>query len=143
MISALTQNLPPQLSSQIQEQYDALVPVFRAYANSDNDKYYLEIRNNYDISCFILGLAIFYKSVIIPLREASSCFNDFRSKGDIREIQIGKYIFSNSDERRIKNMYNELLEILAKYNIPEHVLLFSDIKDFARNLNAYLDNKYA
>ncbi len=143
MIDIFTENLPPQISSQIQEQYESYLSIFRSYADSNNDKYYGEITNNYEISCFILRLAIFYKSVIIPFREVNSCFKDFKRKEDIRKIQIGTYFFSSREERRIQNMYTELQEILGKYNIPEHVLLFSDIKDFARNLNVYLNNKHA
>lgn len=142
MIKTFTQNLPIQLSSQVQEQYDALVPVLKAYASSNNDKYYSEISNNYDTSCFILGLAIFYKSVVIPLKEANLAFKDFQSKESIKGIQIGKYVFSNTDGRQIQSMYNELQKILNKYHISEHILLFSDIKGFARNLNAYLSNKH-
>ena len=139
MINLFTQNLPPQLSSQIQDQYDSLIPILKSYANSNNDKYYAEISRNYDLSCFILGLAIFYKSVVIPLREVNSAFRDFQSE-DITGIQIGKYTFSNTDRRQIQNMYNDLQEILQKYSISEHVLLSSDVKEFARNLNAYLNN---
>ncbi len=141
MINVFTQNLPPQLSSQIQEQYDSLIPILKSYANSNNDKYYDEISRNYDLSCFILGLAIFYKSVVIPLREGNSAFRDFQSE-DITGIQIGKYTFSNTDRRQIQNMYNDLQEILQKYGIPEHILLFSDVKEFARNLNRYLNNRH-
>jgi hypothetical protein len=141
MIAIFTQKLPPQLSSQIQDQYDSLIPILKSYANSNNDKYYAEISRNYDLSCFLLGLAIFYKSVVIPLREGNSAFRDFQS-GDIAGIQIGKYTFSNTDRRQIQNMYNDLQEILQKYCIPEYVLLFSDVKEFARNLNTYLKKRH-
>lgn len=143
MISTFTRNLPSQLSAQIQEQYDTFIPIFKAYGNRNNSIYYSEISNNYEISCFILGLAIFYKSLVIPLREANSSFRDFQSQDGIRNIQIGKYIFTNDDRRQIQAMYNELLEILAKYRIPEYLLLFSDVKEFGRNLNLYFKNKYA
>lgn len=138
MINVFIQNLPSQLSSNIKEQYENSLPIFKSYANSNNDKYYSEIKNNYELSCFILGLAIFYKSVIIPLREADSCFKDFKNQEDIRGIQIGKYTFSNNDRRQIQNMYNDMQQILQKYQLYEYILLFSDIKEFARNLNFYL-----
>lgn len=141
MIQIFTKNLSSQVSSQIQEQYDSLVPILKSYANSNNDKYYAEIARNYDLSCFILGLAIFYKSMIIPLREANSAFKDFQNE-DISSIQIGKYTFSNTDRRQIQNMYNDLQEILQRYQIPEYILLFSDIKEFARNLNSHLNNRH-
>ena len=78
MIDTFTKNLPPQLAVQIQEQYNNLLPIFRAYADGKNSVHYSEIDNNYNISCFILGLALFYKAVVIPLREANSSFNDFK-----------------------------------------------------------------
>ncbi|MGB8816107.1 MAG: hypothetical protein WCC74_02670 [Minisyncoccia bacterium] len=142
MIKTFTQNLPLQLSLQIQEQYENYLPIFKSYADSNNI-HYLEIKNNFEISCFILVLAIFYKTVVIPLKEGSLCFNNFQDQNIISEIQIGKYLFSNNDRRKIQGMYSELQVILEKYNIPEYLLLFSDVKDFARNLNSYLNNKNA
>lgn len=145
MITVFTKKLPVQISSQIEEQYDKFLPIFKKYTESDNDKYYLEVRNNYDTSCFILALAIFYKSLIVPLREGGSCLNDFKKQGqeDIISIQIGRYLFSKNDSRQIQNMNYEFQEILNKHKIPEHILLFSDIKNFARSLNVFfLSNKY-
>lgn len=144
MITVFTKNIPIQLASQMQEQYNTLVIILKSYADSDNDRYYLKVRNNYDLSCFILALSIFYKSVVIPLHEGGQCLKDFKNKGagDIKEIKIGKYLFSSSDSRWIQNMYSDLHETLEKYRIPEYLLLFSDIREFARNLNVYLNNNY-
>lgn len=144
MIIVFTKNLPNQISGQMQEQYDSLLPILKKYADSNNDKYYLEVRKNYDTSCFILALAIFYKTLIIPLREGSLCINDFKKQGkeDIKGIKIGGYLFSKNDSRQIQNMGYEFQEILNKHKIPEYILLFSDVKDFARNLNVFLSNKY-
>ena len=142
MIDTFTKNLPPQLAVQIQGQYNDLLPIFRAYTDSKNSVHYSEIGDNYDISCFILGLALFYKAVVIPLREANSSFKDLQNQEGIRGVQIGKYIFANADGRQIQVMYSELLDILAKYLIPEYLLLFSDVKEFGRNLNSYFKNRH-
>lgn len=142
MIDTFTKKLPPKLAAQIQEQYDNLLPIFRAYADSENSIHYSEISNNYNISCFILGLAIFYKSVVIPLREVNLSFKDFQNQESVRSVQIGKYVFSNNDGRQIQSMYRELLNVLTKYDIPEYLLLFSDVKEFERNLNSYFKNRH-
>ncbi len=134
-------NLPVQLSSSIQEQYNALLPVFKSYAQGKNGKYYSAVNNNYDIGCFMLGLAIIYKTMIIPLAGANLCLDDFRRRKSIDKIKIGKYFFSSRDHQKIGNMLNDLNKILIKYSIPENILLFSDVKEFARNLNVYLLNK--
>lgn len=142
MIDRFTQTLPPQLAVQIREQYNSFLPIFKAYSDSQNSIHYSEISANYEISCFILGLAIFYKSVVIPLREANLSFKDFQNQESVRSVQIGKYVFSNNDGRQIQVMYRELLDILAKYRIPEYLLLFSDVKEFGRNLNSYFKNRH-
>lgn len=140
MIEIFIKNLPPQLASQIREQHDSFIPVFKSYADSNN-KYYFQLNRNYELSYFMLGLAIFYKSVVIPLREGSSAFRDFHAE-NITGVQLGKYTFSNNDRWQIQVMYKNLQGILQKHKIPESMLLFSDIKEFARNLNAYLDNSH-
>ena len=143
MIDIYIKNLPIQLASSIKDQYDNSLPVFKAYAKSDNEKYYLELKNNYEISCFLLGLSIFYKSVLMPLKEANSCFVDFKNKDSISGITIGKYTFSDKDKRQIQNMYNDMQKILEKHRIPEIILLSSDVKEFARNLNLFIKNRNA
>ena len=139
MFIIFTQNLPLQLSLQIQGLYESYLPIFKSYADS-NSIHYFEIKNNFDISCFVLILAIFYKTVVIPLKEGGLCFNNFQDKDMISKIQIGKYLFSDNDRGKIQSMYSELQVVLERYHIPEYMLLFSDIKDFARNLNSYLSN---
>ena len=143
MIDIFIKNLPLQLASQVKDQYENSLPIFKSYAKSDNEKYYLELKNNYEISCFLLGLSIFYKSVLMPLKEANSCFTDFKNKDGITGITIGKYNFSNKDKKQIQNMYNDMQKILEKHRIPESILLSSDIKDFARNLNLFIKSKNA
>lgn len=143
MIDIFIKNLPIQLASSIKDQYDNSLPIFKSYAKSDNEKYYLELKNNYEISCFLLGLSIFYKSVLMPLKEANSCFADFKNKDGVSGITIGKYTFSDKDKKQIQNMYNDMQKILEKHKIPESVLLSSDIKEFARNLNLFIKNKNA
>lgn len=143
MIDIFIKNLPPQLASQVKDQYENSLPVFKSYAKSDNEKYYLELKSNYEISCFLLGLSIFYKSVIMPLKEANSCFADFKNQDGITGITIGKYTFSDRDKRQIQSMYNDMQKILEKHRLPENILLSSDIKEFARNLNLFIRNKNA
>lgn len=141
MINIFTKKLPSRIATDVQERYDSLLPIFKAYAESKSDKYYAGIANNYEMGCFILGLAIFYKSVVVPLREAGTGFRDFRKK-DVESIQIGKYIFSYNESRQIQAMYEDFIEVITRHQISEHLLLFSDIKGFARTLNTYFINTH-
>ena len=142
MIELFTKSLPRQLATDMQWQYEELVHILEAYANSESSEYYSHVKENLNISCFILGLALFYKDVVVPLKEGSLSFSQF-GNNEIKHIQIGKYVFSSIDQRRIHRMYSDLNTILSNHNIPEQILLFSDVKDFARNLNRYFISRYA
>ncbi len=142
MIDIFTKNLPPKISVDLQRQYDSLLPIFNSYIDSESERY-VELKKDKDFDHFVLALALFYSSVVIPLREAEACFRDFKSHHQgIQSIRLSKFNFSNDSSNAIYRMYLEISNILHQYRISESLLLFSDIKDFARNLNFYLKTPY-
>jgi len=138
MIDLFTRHLPSQVSIDIRRQYESLLPIFNSYIDSENERYF-ELKNDRDLDHFILALALFYSSVIIPLREAGNCLKDLRSHHQkIQSIRLSKFEFSSDSANVIHEMSVEMSALLSQYRISEHLLLFSDIKNFARNLNQYL-----
>lgn len=143
MIDTFVQNLPPKVAVDLRRQYESLLPIFNSYIDSESVKY-TELKRDKDFDHFMLALALFYSSVVIPLREAESCFRDLKSHHEeIRSIRLSKFDFSSESAGAIHRMYAEMSNILGEYRISEHLLLFSDVKDFARNLNFYLKTPYA
>ena len=143
MIDIFVKNLPPKVAVDLRRQYESLLPVFNSYIDSENARY-TELKKDKDFDHFMLALALFYSSVVIPLREAESCFRDLKSHhGEIRSIRISKSDFSSDSAIAIHRMYAEMSNILSEHRISEHLLLFSDVKDFARNLNFYIKAPYA
>lgn len=143
MIDIFIKNLPPKVSVDMRRQYDSLLPIFNSYIDSKSAKY-TELKRDKDFDRFMLALALFYSSVVIPLREAESCFRDLKSHHEeVQSIRLSKFNFSADSANAIHRMYAEMSNILNEYRISEHLLLFSDVRDFARNLNFYLKAPYA
>lgn len=140
MAHVFINKLPSNLATTIQEQYDLLCPIFSKYANSEGNQYYTLVKLNYEFSCFLLEAALFYKNVIVPMSRGSQAFINL-SNSSIRTVKVGNYVLSGADRQRIKNIEREFDAILNKYNIPVSLLLFSDVKDFARSLNGFFETQ--
>lgn len=137
MINIFIKNLPPGIASEIALQYERLLPIYNRYIDSPDDHYAaLKVDKRFDH--FMLAFAIFYTGVVIPLREASSCFSDFRGYEGVENIRIGNSFLSRQNASTINKMHGEAMGILNRHRIEERMLLFSDVKEFARNLNQYV-----
>lgn len=132
------EKLPNNISTQIQEQYDWYYPIFKKYAHSESIEYYGSVGKNFKPSCLFLEMALFYKIVLLPMSRGSEAFRAF-GDNSFSKVRIGNYTLTNADRRNIKNMERDFHALLEKFNIPPHLLLFSDVKDFARNLNRFYE----
>jgi hypothetical protein len=140
MPGAFISKLPQNLATAVQGQYDLLYPIFEKYAKSEGNQYYTLIRLNYEFSCFLLEMALFYKNVIVPMARGSQAFVNLNGTS-IRTVKVGNYVLSPTDRHRIRNIEREFDRILSKYNIPVQLLLFSDVKEFARSLNTFFEQQ--
>ena len=140
MSGTLISKLPKNLAISVQVQYDLLVPIFEKYAFSQGNQYYDLVKLNYDLSCFLLETALFYKNVIVPMSKGSQAFVNF-GEGTIQKVKVGNYVLTEIDRRKIINIEREFNVILNKYNIPQSLLLFSDVKEFARSLNVFFESQ--
>ena len=140
MSGILVSKLPPNLATAVQGQYDLLCPIFEKYAFSEGNQYYTLVKLNYKLSCFILEMALFYKNVIVPMSRGSQAFVNLQGS-TIQTVKVGNHVLSASDRRRIKNIEREFELIINKYNIPVSLLLFSDVKEFARSLNVFFETQ--
>lgn len=132
------EKLPKNLSATIQGQYDSLFPIFKKYAKSESKQFYALVGLNFEVSCLFLEMALFYKNVVLPISKGSDAF--VRLETDkFNKVKIGGYTLTSFDRRRIRDMEEDFGRLLSKFNIPVHLLLFSDVKDFARNLNQFYD----
>lgn len=141
MPNVFTANLPKALATSIQDQYDTLLPIFTKYANSEGNQYYTSVRTNYDIACLFLEMALFYKDIVVPMFKGSAAFMGFPADG-ISTIKIGNYVLTDTDRRKIRNMERDFTDLLTRYQIPIQMLLFSDLKSFARDLNGFFNSQY-
>ena len=139
MINHFIKYLPTKLAGDIHKQYEGYLPIFNSYMGSESH-YYDSLNSNTSFAHFMLALALFYSSVIVPLREARSCFKDFSDR-NIKAIRIGQHTLSKSSTISIERMYLEFNGILRRHGITDKFLLFSDVRDFARSLNIYLKTK--
>ncbi len=140
MTNVIISKLPTNLAISVQGQYDLLYPIFEKYANSEGNQYYTLVKLNFEFSCFLLEMALFYKNVIVPMSRGSQAFVNLQGNS-IRTVKVGNYTLTGSDRQRIKNIEREFEVILTKYNIPVSLLLFSDVKDFARTLNMFYETQ--
>ena len=140
MSSIFIEKLPSNLASSIQAQYDLMYPIFSKYANSEGNTYYTHVKLNYEFSCFLLETALFYKNAIVPMSKGSKAFMNL-GNDSIRTVKIGNHILTDVERRKILGIEREFNSILNKYNIPISLLLFSDVKDFARSLNGYFETQ--
>jgi hypothetical protein len=138
MIDIFTNHLPSIVAQDIKEQYQKALPIFTAYIDSPDSRYN-KLKEDKELAYFLLALAIFYSSVVVPLKEAKSFF-DFMSTKDITSVRIGNYSFSEKAAWDIEKMYSSLNGIFTRYQIHEGLLLFSDLKTFARNLDLHFKN---
>lgn len=141
MMDTFINQLPPNLAISVREQYDLLLPIFTKYAFSEDKNHYASVKMNYDLSCFFLEMALFYKNVIVPMSKGSDAFIGLHTEG-INTVRVGNYILTNADRGKIKNMEHDFNSILIKYQIPIQMLLFSDVKNFARDLNNFFSPQY-
>jgi hypothetical protein len=141
MTGVFINKLPQNLATSIQDQYDDLLPIFTKYAQSESNQYYASVKRNYEISCFFLEMALFYKNVIVPMSSGSDAFVGFRTE-DITTVKVGNYTLTDTDRRKIRNMERDFNSVLLKYQIPTQMLLFSDVKNFARDLNRFFSPEY-
>lgn len=132
------ENLPKNVSTQIQEQYDWYYPIFKRYAHSESTEYYGSVGKNFSASCLFLEMALFYKIVLLPMSKGSQAFTTF-GHNHFNKVKIGNYTLTNTDRRRIKDMEQDFHTMLTKFDIPSQLLLFSDVKEFARNLNRFYE----
>jgi len=131
-------NLPKNLSIPLQEQYDWYYPIFKRYAKSESTNYYGSVGLSFDASCLFLEMAIFYKTILLPLSLGSKAFTSFGNT-EFNNVRIGNYVLTQRDRRQIRDMEQDFHTLLEKSGIPAQLLLFSDVKDFARNLNRYYE----
>lgn len=136
----LVSRLPNSLAEQIQTQHDSLCPIFKKYAFSEGNQYYRLVKTNFEFSCFLLETALFYKNVVVPMSKGSQAFISL-ANNEIHTVKMGKHIVTASERQKIRKIELEFNEILNKYNIPLSLLLFSDVKDFARSLNAFFESQ--
>lgn len=137
MTGTFISRLPQNLATSIQDQYDDLLPIFTRYARSEGNEYYTFVNTNYGISCFFLEMALFYKSVIVPMSSGANAFIGFGE--NISTVRVGNYTLTDMDRRKIRNVEHDFNMVLVKYQIPAQILLFSDVKSFARDLNNFLN----
>src|SRR5665213_4026876 len=125
MIDTFIKSLPSNVAVDLRRQYESLLPIFNSYIDSESDKY-TELKRDKDFDHFMLALALFYSSVVIPLREAESCFRDLKSHHEeIKSIRLSKTDFSADSAGAINRMYAEMSSILGSHRISESLLLFS------------------
>ncbi len=132
------EKLPKNLSISIQGQYDFLFPVFKSYANSESKQFYALVGLNFEVSCLFFEMALFYKNIVLPLSKGSDAFVRLNTD-KFSKVKIGGYTLTSIDRRRIRDMEKDFEGLLSKFNIPLQLLLFSDIKDFTRNLNQFYE----
>jgi hypothetical protein len=135
---AFISRLPQNLATSIQDQYNDLLPIFTKYAQSEGNQYYTFVKSNYEVSCFFLEMALFYKSVIVPMSSGANAFVGF-TDGDISTVRVGNFTLTDADRRMVKSVVRDFDTIMIKYQIPTRMLLFSDVKNFARDLNGFLN----
>lgn len=140
MSGILVSKLPQNLAVAVQGQYDLLCPIFEKYAFSEGNQYYTLVKLNYKLSCFILEMALFYKNVIVPMSRGSQAFVNLQGS-TIQKVKVGNYVLTGTDRRRIKDIEREFELIIDKYKIPLSLLLFSDVKEFARTLNVFFETQ--
>lgn len=138
MTGTFISRLPQNLATSIQDQYDDLLPIFTKYAQSEGNQYYSSVKANYEISCFFLEMALFYKSVIVPMSSGANAFIGF-TDGGVTTVRVGNYTLTDIDRRKIRSVEHDFNSVLIKYQIPTQMLLFSDVKSFARDLNNFLN----
>lgn len=138
MTGTFISRLPQNLATSIQDQYDDLLPIFTKYAQSEGNQYYTSVKANYEISCFFLEMALFYKSVIVPMSSGANAFIGF-ADGGVTTVRVGNYTLTDMDRRKIRSVEHDFNSVLIKYQIPTQMLLFSDVKSFARDLNSFLN----
>lgn len=136
----LVSKLPNSLAEPIQSQYDSLYPIFKKYAFSEGNQYYRLVKINFEFSCFLLETALFYKNVVVPMSKGSQAFIGLANT-EIQTVKMGKHILTATERQKIRRIELEFNEILTKYNVPLSLLLFSDVKDFARSLNAFFETQ--
>ena len=138
MTGTFISRLPQNLATSIQDQYDDLLPIFTKYALSEGNQYYTSVKTNYEISCFFLEMALFYKNVIIPMSTGANAFIGFRDR-EISTVRVGNYTLTDMDRRKIRSMEHDFNTVLIKNQIPKQMLLFSDVKNFARDLSGFFN----
>ncbi len=136
----LVSRLPNSLAEPIKLQYDSLQPIFKKYAFSEGNQYYGLVKLNYEFSCFLLETALFYKNVVVPMSRGSQAFI-YRANNEIETVKMGKHVLTALERQKIRKIELEFNEILNKYNVPLSLLLFSDVKDFARSLNTFFESQ--
>lgn len=141
MTGTFINQLPQNLAVSVRDQYDLLLPIFTKYAFSEDKNHYASVKMNYDLSCFFLEMALFYKNVVVPMSKGSDAFIGLHMES-INTVRIGNYTLTNTDRNKIKNMERDFNSILIKYQIPIEILLFSDVKNFARDLNNFFSPQY-
>jgi hypothetical protein len=90
----------------------------------------------------VLALAIVYQEIILPLSGSHLLIDRLRSH-DISSIRLARSTFSSRDSDAARRCTEGFSILMERAHVPQELIFFATLDDFAKNLDLYFESNIA